>query len=928
MKSVPAMRKSLKWMFATSVAVSFLCADVVVAQSAGGNAGHGTDSAVPLQEITVTATRVQRTNFTAPTPTTVLSAQDLEKTGSTNVGDMTSMVPAFQATGTPTTSVLGSDTGRGHFLDLRGLGPSRTLVLVDGQRFVPTTANGLLDTDVIPAALVERIEVVTGGASASWGSDAVAGVVNVILKKDLNGFEANFQETVSQRDDNREPKIALAYGHAFADGRGHFTVAAEYSDNKGILHQSERAWSGQDWGYIQANGYQNVPVPGARLSIASFGGLILSGPLAGMQFAPGGTLVPFSYGTNVSPLYMQGGDGAVFAPYSALEVPLQRSSVYVRTSFDLNDRLTAFADASFAQTVTDNPNLVQNFDLTDTLSTDNAFLAPTIRNQMLAAGQTSFVLGRLDNDFGFIRSIDDNRVSRVVAGLKGKFPDTWTWNAYVEYGHVLHYNSLEGVVNTANYALALDSVDNPATGRPICRSTLTTPGNGCVPINIFGVGSPSAAAVQYATGNEQTALRYVQKVAAASIQGEPFSTWAGPASIASGVEYRKESADSNVDPGQEAGVYLIGNGQSFSGSFNVKEGFLETVLPVYAGAAPFKSVDLDLGARYTDYSSSGRVTTWKGGLSYGITDELRFRATRSRDIRAPNLSELYQTGTLNFTNVNDPANGGAAAFIRNPMPPNPALQPEKADTTTIGLIYQPAWLAGLHTAIDAYDINLKNVISQLTPQDALNRCYAGDSTLCSLVQRDPSGNLLQIATPYINLDNFHTRGLDLEARYDTLLPVGHLTFRALANYVDRFASSDGATTVNEAGAVGSVNLPSNIGASAGVPHWRATLSTTYGVGPITAYVEGRFIGEAKVDNLYGPTDIPDNHVSSRFYVNTSLAYKLPTREGHLELYAVINNLFDLDPPIIVSTFISPQATNPALYDVIGRSFVVGVRFRQ
>jgi hypothetical protein len=150
----------------------------------------------------------------------------------------------------------------------------------------------------------------------------------------------------------------------------------------------------------------------------------------------------------------------------------------------------------------------------------------------------------------------------------------------------------------------------------------------------------------------------------------------------------------------------------------------------------------------------------------------------------------------------------------------------------------------------------------------------------------------------------------------------------LANYVDRFASSDGATTVNEAGAVGSVNLPSNIGASAGVPHWRATLSTTYGVGPITAYVEGRFIGEAKVDNLYGPTDIPDNHVSSRFYVNTSLAYKLPTREGHLELYAVINNLFDLDPPIIVSTFISPQATNPALYDVIGRSFVVGVRFRQ
>jgi outer membrane receptor protein involved in Fe transport len=891
-------------------------------------AGSAGNDASGLAEITVTATRVQRSDFTAPTPTTILNAQDLKNTAATNIGDMTSMVPAFQATGTPTSSVLSSDTGRGHFLDLRGLGPSRTLVLVDGQRFVPTTSNGLVDTDVIPAALVDRIEVVTGGASASWGSDAVSGVVNVILKKDLNGLEANFQETVSQRDDNREPKISLAFGHGFADGKGHFTIAAEYSDNTGILHQSDRSWSAQNWGYIQANGIQNVAVPNARLSIASFGGLILSGPLAGMQFAPGGNLVPFHFGTNAGALYMQGGDGAVFAPYSALEEPLERSTAYLRTSFDFADNITAFIDASFSQAVTRNPYLVQNFDLVDSLSTDNAYLPSSARSQMLAAGQTSFLLGRLDNDFGFIRSVDDNRVSRIVAGLKGSLRDSWTWNAYVEYGHVLHYNSLDNVVNTAAYGLSLDSLLG-AGGQPICRSTLTTPNNGCVPINIFGSGSPSAAALQYVTGNEETALRYIQKVAAASIQGEPFSTWAGPVSIASGLEYRKESAESTVDATQAAGVYLIGDGQGFSGAFDVKEGFLETVLPLYAGSAPFKSVDLDLGARYTDYSSSGRVTTWKGGLSYGITQDLRFRATRSRDIRAPNLSELYQTGSLNFINVNDPASGGASAFIRNPMPPNATLQPEKADTTTVGLIYQPAWLKSLHVALDGYDIQLKNVISQLTAQDVLNRCYEGDSALCNLVQRDGSGNLEQVATPFINLDSFHTRGVDLEARYDTALPLGTLSLRALANYVDRFSVSDGITTVNEAGAAGSVNLPSNIGAQQGVPHWRATLGTTYGVGPVTAYVEGRLIGEAKVDNLYGPTDIADNHVPAKFYVNTSLTYKVPMRGNHdLEFYGVINNLFDVTPPIIVSTFISPQATNPALYDVIGRSFVLGVRFRR
>ncbi len=905
------------------------------AQSPGSLRGSDEASTPLLEEVTVTATRVQRTDFTAPTPTTILSAQDLTATGATNIGDMTSIVPAFQATGTPTSSVLNSDVGRGHFLDLRGLGPSRTLVLVDGQRFVPTTANGLLDTDVIPAALVDHVEVVTGGASASWGSDAVSGVVNIILKKEMDGLEGNVQEGISEHGDNQELRADLAYGVPFADGRGRFVLAGEFSDNRGVLHQSDRSWSAQEWGYVQTSQYVNVPVTNARLSIASYGGLILSGPLAGMQFGPGGVLQPFQYGKNVGSTYMQGGDGAVFSTFSALEVPLKRTSVFARTSFDLTDDISAFLDASFAQAITYNPNLVQNFDLVDTLTTDNAFLPASARNAMLAAGDTSFLLGRLDNDFGFISSNDDNRVARVVTGLNGKFAGKWTWNAYFEYGRVVHYNTLDNVVLNTNYQQALDSVINPATGSPSCRSTLTSPNDGCVPINIFGAGSPSAAALRYVTGNESTVLHYTQQVAAASLQGEPFKTWAGPASIATGFEYRRESAESTVDPNQEEGNFLIGNGQSFEGAFNVKEGFFETVLPVVSGPAPFKSIDLDLGARLTDYSSSGRVTTWKGGISYAIYDELRLRATRSRDIRAPNLSELYQTGSLSFTDVNDPAHGGASAFIRNPMPPNANLAPEKADTTTIGLIYQPKWAAGLHTSIDAYDIKVRNVISQLTAQDVLNRCTDGDTSLCSLVHRDGTGALTEVDTPFINLAEFHTRGMDIEARYDTPLSSwsdrlrGNLTLRALANYVDLFATSDGVTAVNEAGAVGAVNLPQSLGATGGVPHWRANVSGNYGLGPWSLHVEGRFIGDGKIDNLYGPSVIPDNHVSARFYVNTSLSYTVYSDKRHeLQLYGVINNLFDRDPPIIVSNFISPLATNPALYDVIGRTFVVGVRFRE
>ena len=891
-------------------------------------------AASTLDEVTVTATRVQRSDFTAPTPTTVLSEQDLNATGATNIGDMTSLIPALVATGTPTASVLSSDTGRGHFLDLRGLGPGRTLVLVDGQRFVPTTADGKLDTDVIPAALVDHVEVVTGGASASWGSDAVSGVVNVILKKDLTGFQADVEGGISDHGDNQELKTSVAFGDPFADGRGHFTVAAEYSDNRGVLHQSDRSWSAQEWGYVQTPQYQMVPVTNARLSIASFGGLILSGPLAGMQFGPGGVLEPFRYGTNVGASYMQGGDGAVFSPYSALEIPLKRDNLFTRTSFDFTDNVSGFIDASFSQAITYNPNLVQNFDLVDTLSTDNAYLPASARSQMLAAGQTYFALGRLDNDFGFITSNDDNRVGRLVAGLTGKLAGGWTWNGYLEYGQVRHSNTLDNVVNNNNYALALDSVIDPKTGRPACRSTLTAPGNDCVPIDIFGVGSPSAAAIHYVTGTESTGTRYDQQVAAASIQGEPFRSWAGPVSIAAGAEYRREAVDGTVDPNQEAGNFLIGNSQAFSGSYDVTEGFFESVVPLIAGQAPFKSLDLDLAVRFTDYSSSGEVTTWKGGFTHRISDAFMLRATRSRDIRAPNLSELYQTGSLNFTNVNDPANSGQSTFIRNPAPPNPNLTPEKADTTTIGLVFQPQALPGLHTSVDAYDINLKNVISQLTPQDVVNRCFGGDSSLCDLVHRDASGALTEIDTPFINLANFHTRGLDIEARYDTPIswPLSRLpatlSLRALANYVDLFATSDGLSTINEAGAVGAENLPSNIGATGGVPHWRATTSATYAVGGASIYVEGRFVGDGKVDNLYTAADISDNHVSSRFYVNTSFTYTLRTQQyRQLQLYAVVNNLFDRDPPIVVTTFISPQATNPSLYDVIGRTFVIGVRLR-
>jgi len=887
-----------------------------------------------LKEVIVTATRVVRKDFTAPTPTIVMSSSDIEATGAVNVGDIAAQVPAFIATGTPTTSTLSSDTGRGNFLDLRGLGPDRTLILVDGERFVPTTFRGLVDTDVIPEAIISHVDVVTGGGSADWGSNAVAGVVNIVLNDHLTGLQGDFQGGVSQYGDNRSSKESLAYGFDFGDGRGHFEIAGEATTNSGVLRQSDRPWSARGWGDVQTPQYSLDPVPNARLSIASYGGLILTGPLAGMQFGPGGTLQPFEYGTNVGSLMMQGGDGATLSPNVPLELPQDRQNVFSRISYRISPSVNVFIDALYAQADTQNPNINPNFDLVDTISTSNAFLPASVAAAYNAAGQTSFLLGRIDEDYGYVNSVDDNRLWRVVGGADGSIGKTWTWNAYYEFGRVRNDNVQYNVLNEVNYTNALNSVIDPKTGRPICQSTLTSPNNGCVPIDIFGVGSPSAAALKYVLGTEPTLSVYTQNAAAFSIQGEPLSLWAGPVSIATGVDFYRDAVQSTVSPLSEAGAFLVGDAMSFRGSEHVTEGFAETVIPLLSGRPFAKSLDADLAARFTDYGISGFVTTWKAGLTDVINDQLRLRGVRSHDIRAPNLFELFGTGSLNYTLVIDPATN-QSDFVTNPAPPNTALKPEEADTTSFGVIYQPDWATDLSMSIDYYEINMNNVISTLSAQSEVALCAQGDSSLCSLIQRT-AGVITQVATPNINVDQFYTNGADFQvADHFPLSKVrpswqGSLSLRLLGTYVASLTTKETGTTVDEAGAVGSFMYPSSIGGGnlAGVPHWRVNLSAAYQVGPGTVDLEERYIGAGKFDNLYGPGVVPDNHVSGVFYTDAALQYELPGFEhGRAVLYSNVSNVFNRSPPIIVSAFIAPQVTNATLYDVIGRTFRLGVRFR-
>lgn len=892
---------------------------------------QGSSSARPSVEntidtITVTGSRIQRGGFEAPTPVTVVDAADFESRSTTNVADYLNDLPAFLPTATPTTNTIATG-GVGNFLNLRALGGERTLVLVDGRRHVPTSSVGTVSINMIPALLIERVEVVTGGASAAYGSDAVAGVVNLIFDHDLQGLRGEVQSGMAEEGDNEEWRAALAFGTSFAGDRGHFSIAAEAFDNSGIQYQRDRDWGARDWGIILNPDYapgNGEPlkrlVPDAGLTIASEGGLILSGSLAGMQFAPDGSLIPFNPGRAAGGLVGQGGDGPYAGEQAVLAVPLKRHNVFARARYDLTDSLTGYFEASYAEQESNNRNLVQPFNFGDLfIRADNAFLSPEVRSQL--AGEPGFVFSRLNTDFGFVQANDKVETQRAVAGLTGQFGGGWSWDAYVQYGETDRANVDPGNVIVANLAQAVDAMIDPTTGDPVCRSGAA----GCVPINLFGFGAPSQAALDYVHGTASVYTYVEQEVAAASVQGAPFDTWAGPLSVAFGAEYREDSVRTTVDEISLRNGFLIGNQKPVEGSIDVKEVFGEAVVPLLSDLPWAKRVEIDLAARLTDYSTSGSVTTWKSGLSYSVNDALRFRATRSRDIRAPNVFELYTSSGTGFWPVMDPVTG-QSLLVRSTLLPNLDLQPEEADTTVIGIVLQPAFIPGFRFSADHFDIKLNDAISQLTPPDILKRCNDGAAELCDFIQRDVSGSIIAINRSQLNIARRRIRGVDFEAQYS--LPLsnfgtqasGVLAFRLLATYTSEISYDGGDGKIDQAGALaGEGSLP-------GLPRWRGYGSISYSDGPLITNLGARFVGSAARDNTDLPLDIEPSHFPAQVYLEASVQYSLVNAPGRkIQLFGGATNLLDKDPVLTGRDVFFSAATNPLYYDVIGRAYNAGVR---
>jgi outer membrane receptor protein involved in Fe transport len=504
-----------------------------------------------------------------------------------------------------------------------------------------------------------------------------------------------------------------------------------------------------------------------------------------------------------------------------------------------------------------------------------------------------------------------------------------------------------------NLYRASDAVVNPANGQIVCRQSLSNPAPtpisnpvGCQPLNIFGVGNASAAALKYITGTAVQTVRVAEDVAELSAQGELFDIQGGAVSMAIGGSYRREAftqvtdaqsqeirTGAGIGPAFPAGlVNTLGgfertNPQPTRGTYNVKEAFIETEVPILKDVPLARALTFNAAGRYVDYSTSGGVEPWKLGLTYEPTDGLRIRASRSADIRAANLGELYQGSSQGTSTVQDPANGNQTTNVITGAIGNPGLVPESANTSTIGIVVTPdslfGALPGLEFSIDYYQINISKAISTLTAQQELNFCANGSAQQCAFITRNPNGTLSRVALPFFNAAARQTKGVDFEASYSVPLDnvafgeSGNLTFRTMVNYIGQFTTQvQGAAPVQLAGDIGN-----------SIPKWQGVFGANLSVGPVSWFVQERWISGGKYDNTNNNgSGIYPNNIGSVFYTDTTITYDV--LDTGASVFFSINNLFDRDPPPTPSFLIAgSNYSNRTLYDMIGRQFTLGVRYK-
>lgn len=960
------------------------------------------------QEILVTGSRIVRDGFESPTPLVVVTAQDIQnQSPSNNVADLVNQLPALAGSTRPSNSRLNLSSGQAgiNALNLRNLGEIRTLVLLDGRRSVGSTITGLVDVNTIPQGLVKSVEVVTGGASAAYGSDAVAGVVNFVLDKKFEGFKVSADNGITTYGDGYNYSFGATAGKSFAGGRGHIVLSGELAHRDGIF-EIDRDWNATGYVRIQdpnwVAGTSTTPRYLIRRQVGAAnstpGSLILNSSggtanrLRGIYFGYGGQVQQYQYGAlsyptatgSSPPTLTQGGDWQVNDSGRRIGLDPQddRHGIFGRVSFEVADGIELFAEGSYnKQKVVFNagPNLASTTTAynasnvgtgaagASTLAADNAYLIQALGAARLT-GITGVTIGTTAADLPYRGVANEREVQRYVIGAEGRFEafgKAARWDISGQYGRAKMHEELTNIMHTQRTANAVDAVfaqaGNPggyAVGSIQCRinvdaSTANNDPN-CRPLNRLGIGVADPAAVAYILGNPYRDEIAEQTVIAANLALTPFATWAGDVSVAIGGEYREEkisgfvpaefqpTVTANPTGGlSTANTWSVGNYLPTNGKYNVKEAYFETVIPLGFG------LEFNGAVRATDYSTSGYVTTWKAGATWRPIDDIRLRVTRSRDIRAPNLNELYQAGSSNTDAVSNPFGAGSGPNGGNYGTSisysalnlgNPALRAEKANTWNIGGVFSPTFLPGFNFSADYFRIDMEDAIDTLSAQDIVNRCFEGRAEYCATITQDPNSTArILIRSQPFNFARKLVRGIDFDATYR--LPMSEIFANSDASFTLRGTATRYIDNLSDPGISG-LAVVNTVGANGGqysTPTWIYRFSANYDTPTFsgTAVARGVSSGKYTANGIECQTGCPtttttsqfqtydDNRVSGLFYVDLNLTQKVALGgKSEAQFFINVTNVFDREPLLLPETGL---AANSTYSDLLGRTFRVGFR---
>jgi len=930
-----------------AAAISSIAAAGAIGAVGAAAPNHAYGAEGVIEEVVVTGSRLRRPDLDAVSPVAVVDEEEFTLSGIVNVEQKLAELPQSVPSFGPSSNNPGDGTAR---VDLRGLGSFRTLVLVNGRRFVPATQTGVVDLNTIPASLIERVDIVTGGASAVYGSDAMAGVVNFILKDDFEGVEVNAIYDITEEGDAEKANVDVTMGGNFADGKGNAVVYLQYSDRE-ALFQGDRSFTEvaltESGGELVPGGSAGVP---GTLAIATG---LPQGGFGAAVFNQDGSASPFR----------DPEDRFNYAPDNFLQLPQERWLAHGQAQYELTDQVRAYTEISFVQNeVPQELAPTPAFLSTVEVNPNSPFFSPDVQDglntqELNDDGNANVIfLGRRMVEVGPRQSIDTRDAFRFLLGIDGDINPDWSFDVFASHSRLDADNVLENDVAESRFRQAILVTDDGTA----CQD----PSGGCVPMNIFGAGNITQDAAEFVRVGATNITSIEQDVLHASVTGaveNPINE--NQIGLVFGVEYREDQSSFRPDTFLSTGDVLGFNaGEATVGSFDVTEFFAEIDVPIISDRPGVEYLGVWGGYRFSDYSNIGNVNSFAAAVNYQPIADIRFRGGFQRATRAPNVDELFGGQAQGFPPATDPCTdatpnpspeliaiceatgvpagqtgtfGQANTQIEGLFGGNPDLQEEEADTWTFGVIYQPEWAAGLDATLDYYSIEVEDAISVLggSVDNVLDICFNQiqdvNSAFCQAVDRRPDGNVNVVEVLNENIAKLETEGVDLNVNYRFPLNFGiqgndsSLALSYRSNFLISWEETPVATLarVNE--------CEGNFGNTCGRPRseYKHSLRSTWDSGPLTVSLLWRFLSEVdddRIDNSDVPSsDLVVAEIDAEHYFDLSASYQF-TEEFRLNFG--VKNLFDTFPTRVGD--VQQQAnTFPEVYDVIGRRYFISGRYR-